>query len=94
MSLKLIKRGNVYHVTGAVYGETLRKTTKTSDKKLAEEIMSRWEREIRDRHVFGTRAAVGSSGQQSTLERAYSQISRTGSIRFATHDMARKLSVE
>lgn len=61
MSLKLIKRGNVYHVTGTVYGETLRKTTKTSDKRLAEEIMSRWEREIRDRHVFGTRAAVGFS---------------------------------
>ena len=59
MALKLSKRGKYWHVTGTVYGETIRKTTGATDRRTADEIRIRWESEIRDRHVYGKNRAVG-----------------------------------
>lgn len=56
MPLRLIKRGDVWHVTGTVRGRSIRKTTGTSDKAAAEAIRVQWESEALSRSVFGDKA--------------------------------------
>ncbi len=59
MPLKLVRRGQVWHVTGTVAGHALRKSTKTTDRKRAEAIRRRWERELEDANAYGSARPVG-----------------------------------
>lgn len=59
MPLRVIQRGKYYHVTGTLFGESVRKSTGATDREAAEAIKHRWETEIRNRHAFGLRHAVG-----------------------------------
>lgn len=59
MPLKLKKRGRVWHAHGTVCGEAIRQSTKTTDRKRAEAIARRWEREIEDRHAYGVQHRMG-----------------------------------
>lgn len=53
MPLKLLKRGNVWYIRGAVCGTHVYRSTKLTDQKLAAALMARTSREIEHAHALG-----------------------------------------
>jgi integrase/recombinase XerD len=53
MPLKLLKRGNVWYIRGAVCGTHVYRSTKLTGQKLALALMARISREIEQAHAFG-----------------------------------------
>lgn len=53
MSIKLIKRGRIWHLSGTVRGIAVRESTKTADREAAEEIRIQREGEILRRSIHG-----------------------------------------
>lgn len=60
MSLKLVRRpgSTFWHLAGTVRGVRLRESTRTGDKRLADQIRQKVERELWDRYIHGERATV------------------------------------
>lgn len=56
MPLKLYKRGKVWWISGTVHGQTIRESTRTHDKEVAEAIRVKREAGIVSDHVFGPKA--------------------------------------
>tara|TARA_R100001086_G_scaffold243922_1_gene173117 strand:- start:770 stop:1723 length:954 start_codon:yes stop_codon:yes gene_type:complete len=61
MPLRVIKRGDWYHVHGAHHGVDVRRSAKTTDKREAEAVKERIEREIYARVILGQSRPVGFS---------------------------------
>lgn len=58
MPLKLVRRSDVWHVTGTVAGKRVRESTETADRERAEAFRARREAELWDRRFLGERAVV------------------------------------
>jgi len=56
MPLKLIQRGDTWHITGTEFGETVRRSTGTADRKKAQAILAKVRAEIFKRHTYGAQA--------------------------------------
>lgn len=59
MPLKLIKRGNWWHIQGTHHGVRIRKATGTAVRSEAEALREKYEREIYSQKVLGQEKAVG-----------------------------------
>lgn len=58
MSLKLTKRGKIWHLTGSVAGHRIRESTGLGNRAQADAYRLRREREISDRHALGRAATL------------------------------------
>lgn len=58
MSLKLIKRGKIWHIYGTIHGKTIRSTTGTDKKEIAQAILAQHQSRIINDAVFGEKASA------------------------------------
>jgi integrase len=58
MSLKLTRRGKIWHIAGTVAGRRIRQSTGLSDRKSADLYRARIETQARARHTLGRRATL------------------------------------
>lgn len=56
MGLKLLRRGQIWYLRGSVCGTPVYKSTKLKDRRLADALRVRTEREIAEAHAFGVSA--------------------------------------
>jgi integrase len=58
MPLRLVKRNGVYHLRGTVAGKRLQESTRTANRRAAEQIKAKREAELHAEAVYGSRATV------------------------------------
>jgi len=59
LPLRLVKRGDWYHIHGSVYGVAIRKAAGTTSRAVAEQVRAKLERDIHSRRVLGNAPETG-----------------------------------